>query len=112
MLKAEEDDIVYDPSNTLSRRGQKFLIDDGTDEARIIYILAAANMSLAHIAAAVNRFRSSRSLPKPTVSWNAVQAFIPFSPLIVRTVRQSNKSGSNDENSTWALARCAQCEQF
>ena len=27
-------------------------------------------------------------------------------------MRQSNKSGSNDENSTWALARCAQCEQF
>ena len=24
----------------------------------------------------------------------------------------NNKSGSNDENSTWALARCAQCEQF
>ena len=80
MLKAEEENSVYDPSNSLSRRGQKCLIEDGTDEARIIYKLASANMSHAHIAAAVNRFRSSQSPPKPTVSWNAVQAFISSSP--------------------------------
>ena len=112
VLKAEEENTVYDPSNSLSRRGRKSLIEGGTDEAHIIYKLAAANMSHAYIAAAVNRFRSSRSPPKPTVSWNAVQAFISSSPLIVRILRQSNKSGSNDENFTWALARCAQREQM
>ena len=46
------------------------------------------------------------------LSWKAVQVFMSSSPSIVRTVRQINKSGSNDENSTWALARYAQCEQF
>ena len=76
VLKAKEESTVFDPSHSLSRRGRKRLIEDGTDEVRIIYKLAAANMLHAHIAAAVNRFRSSRSPPKPTVSWNAVQAFI------------------------------------
>ena len=41
VLKAKEEITVYDPSNSLSRRNRKRLIEDGTDKACIIYKLAA-----------------------------------------------------------------------
>lgn len=58
----------------------------------------------------INQFLKDSNLP--TVSWSTVDGFINRSEIIQRHRRQTKKSGNDDINSTWALARLAQCEQF
>ena len=64
MLKVQDDETLYDPSSSLFRCGQKYLIEDGTVN---IFKLAGANIMRAHIAAAVNRCCSTQNQPKPIV---------------------------------------------
>jgi hypothetical protein len=46
------------------------------------------------------------------VSWSAVNAFVGRSNVVFRSRRQTQKSGKDDEDTTWAKARVAQCTQF
>ena len=58
----------------------------------------------------MNAWRQKRNLP--IVSWSAVQGFIQRSSIIDRSKRLTKKSGKDDPNSPWAMARLEQALQL
>jgi hypothetical protein len=60
----------------------------------------------------LNEWRAAQTPVQESVSWPAVERFIQTSDVINRTRRATNKSGKDDEGSTWAKALEADARQF
>jgi len=67
-------------------------------------------MSLGNTVVVLNQWRRRRTLEP--ISYGCLQRFVRCSAVMVLTKRETIKSGSKDEGTTWALARCQFAQQL
>ncbi len=90
--------------------GSRGLIKRGSKEDQIILKCVMQQLPIVACWEEVNLWRKIES--KNTLSWSTVQRHISSHPLIVTNKRKKQKSGSSEEESAWARARLAQCQQW
>ena len=111
MIKISERVEEYDGSREMGQ-GRKAMIEDGTEQAKIVYRTIAAGCSSKDAACLLNVYRSKLDEPLELLSRSAVQGFISRSDSIKVRKRGVKKSGKDDKESTWAKARMAQAAQW
>ena len=104
-------DEVYDGSRK-SGAGRVPLIQEGTDQAGIVYRALEAGLSSKDTACILNIFRASLADPLEAISRSAVQGFAQRSQCIHVRKRGLKKSGKQDHDCCWAKARMAQAHQM
>jgi len=101
IIDAHEAKKEYDPSAAIkSGRGAKVLIEDYTPQAEVM----ESGMSLGSTVVVLNQWRRRRTLEP--VSYGCLQRFVRSSVVMVLEKRETIKSGSKDEGTTWAWAQC------
>jgi hypothetical protein len=108
----QEKEVLYSEHLTCPTRGRKPIIQDYTDDAKVIYDAFQAGLSTAVATVILNQHRSMFDPPKPRVSKSTVNTFVNNSEVALRQHRQTKKSGKDDEDTPWAKARVEQCNQF
>ena len=111
LIKIHEKVEEYDGSVEMGQ-GRKAMIEDGTEQAKIVYRTIAAGCSAKDAACLLNVYRSQLPEPLEPLSRRAVQGFIERSDSIKVRKRGVKKSGKDDQESTWAKARSAQAAQW
>jgi hypothetical protein len=107
-------DLLPPPLSAVSapsseRRGRKRKLADYED-LEFVGSHLAGNLSIEHVLVLLNADRSAVSLP--LLSMSTLRRFIARQPAILPVPRGIKKSGNDDENSQWARARLALCQQF
>ena len=104
-IDAHEAKKDYGPSAAIkSGRGAKVLIEDYTPQAEVVYRVIESGMSLGSTVVVLNQWRRRRTLEP--VSYGCLQRFVRSSVVMVLEKRETIKSGSKDEGTTWAWAQC------
>ena len=111
ILKTPNDEL-YDPNANMSSRGRHGSIEPDSTEAQLVYNALEKGISICQTAVILNLYRESLIPIKDPISWSTVERFIEASPVVYRHRRQTKKSGKDDVDSTWAIARVQQCQQF
>jgi hypothetical protein len=109
VVVARKADREYDVRARGKKRGRKPLIQEMDECAVIVYNAMASGLSMQSSTVMVNEFRRSLLVPLPAISWSAVRRFVSSSKMIQMHRRQTKKSGKDDKDGPWALARMAQC---
>ena len=110
--EAESNNVSYSSSANAHNSGRHRLIIHGTTEANLIYNIMEQGLGSTAATFVVNAYliRNNRSLE--TVSLHAVKNFVKDNPCIIIERNVGGKSGKDDESSTWAECRVAQCLQY
>ena len=112
MSKAHETGVEYDPSREIKAgRGAKFLIEDYTPQADVVYRTMESGMSLGNAMVVLNQWRRAKKMTPPSISYGCFQRFVKHSPVIVLEKRETVKAGSADEGTVWAGARLSFAKQ-
>jgi hypothetical protein len=94
----------------LSQRGRKPLIEEYSEQAGILYRAFAQGLSTTEGAVLVNEWRLAQGM-RP-LSWSAAQHFRLNSKVINTSRRGYKKSGKEEPEEPWCIARLCQCTQF
>ena len=83
MSKAHETGVEYDPSREIKAgRGAKFLIEDYTPQADVVYRTMESGMSLGNSMVVLNQWRRAKKMTPPNISYGCLQRFLKHSPVI------------------------------
>ena len=107
---AENNNEVYSSSANAHKSGRKKLIVHGTPEADIIFNIIEKGLGSTAATWVVNAYFTRRG--EDIVSLQAVKNFVKYNPCVIIERNTAGKSGKDDEGSTWAQARVAQCLQY
>ena len=111
IIDAHEAKKEYDPSAAIKAgRGAKVLIEDYTPQAEVVYRVMESGMSLGSTVVVLNQWRRRRTLEP--ISYGFLQRFVRSSAVRVLEKRETIKSGSKDEGTTWAWVRCQFAQQL
>ena len=111
IIDAHEAKKEYDPSAAIKAGGgAKVLIEDYTPQAEVVYRVMESGMSLGSTVVVLNQWRRRRTLEP--ISYGFMQRFVRSSAVRVLEKRETIKSGSKDEGTTWAWARCQFAQQL
>eukprot|EP01034_Spumella_vulgaris_P034523 gene34523-42580_t len=100
----------YNPKKTQQRNG---LIIDLTPQAQKVYDAVEAGISVGMITTTLNVWRAAQKIPPlEQLSYSAVEGFIDRSEILRRGRRTTKKSGKDDPETAWAMARLAQMQQL
>lgn len=99
-----------DVNANLSQRGRKPLITEYSEQAGVLYRAFAHGISTTQAAVLVNEWRLQQDLL--CISWSAVEHFRLHSEVIETSRRGYKKSGKDDPEAPWSIARLAQSTQF
>lgn len=115
-VRCRNNDEEFDP---LAKRkascGAKRAIEDNDSSARVIYEAVETGLNNTMITFLVNKHRKAIDPDGgqfPPVGRTTVENFIRRSNVIVTTVREGTKQGSNDEKSDWAQGRLVFASQL
>jgi hypothetical protein len=112
ILKAQELGKRHNVRAGCQKRGRTPLIEELSPAAQVVYEALENGLSTTQTAVLLNEWRAAQTPVQESVSWSAVERFIQASDVINRSRRATKKSGKDDEGSTWAKARKAECVQF
>ena len=104
-------DEVYDGSRK-SGSGRDPLIQEGIDQADIVYRALEAGLSSKDTACILNIFRASLADPLEAISRSAVRGFAQRSQCNHVRKRGQKQSGKQDLDCCWAKARMLQANQM
>ncbi len=91
-------------------RGRPHILLRGSPEDSIVLNCMMRDLSGEMTTLMLNDYRTENS--KQLISYNTLLRFVDNHPLIVSSKRSKRKSGSVDQDSEWAKARLAQCQQW
>jgi hypothetical protein len=106
ILESTEDGCeVFDPSRRMKAAefGKPIIINDMDPSAHIVYKAVSNGTSITMATYLVNLHRDACNLE--IVSRSTISNFIDRSKMIVKSLRDTQKSGSSDINSKWATGR-------
>ena len=108
IYEAHDAGAVYDPSAKIKKgRGAPVKIDEGSPQAQTVYRSMTSGLSLGNTLVVVNQWRRVQLADEGPISYGALQRFVAQSRVLVVDKREFRKSGNDDEESGWALARFA-----
>ena len=104
--------MTYNPRVALSQMGRHSLIEDGSEQALVVYSASSAGLSVAQTTILLNEFRQRQVPSLGPICITAVNDFVTSSEVMEKNRRLSKKSRTADPHSVWARARVAQAAQF
>jgi hypothetical protein len=111
VAKAIKNNDPYDPHSGPRDRGRNVAIKKDSREAAVVFIGMKSGIGITETTVLVNEYRASATIKR--VSWTAVKNFIHRnSDLMQLHKRAVKKSGKDDPECPWALARHAQACQI
>ena len=103
---------AYDANKGISsRKLGKFLIHEGSSEAELVASCLQRGLGVTQATVLVNELRQLAVPALPKLSWSAVENWSLSTPSIQKHKRETKKSGKEDPECGWSLARLAQCKQ-
>ena len=111
ILEAQNEHSSYDPSRSLSSRGRYHSIDCKKD-IDLILNCQMNEISITQTTIILNDFRADDTPARSTLSWSTVAEFVRNSPLIMKSRRAGQKSGSHNPDTEWSMCRHALAQQW
>jgi hypothetical protein len=109
VVRAESEGRAYDADANLAH-GAKPLLTLEQTEGQIAGRALAMGVGIAQATVEVNEYRENNNLEP--VCWSAVQSFGARCPALDTKKRETTKSGKDDPEQAWSVARLAQAEQM
>jgi hypothetical protein len=109
-LQSIDFNMEYNPLACYENNGAEPKIKEFDDSANVVYNALQTGMSYPQVTSLVNMARLREG--KELVCCSAVQNFIRNSKVIDISKRETLKSGKDDPESDWAVARVAQMDML